>query len=53
MAGIIAHGAYVPRFRLGPDTLGWTASTERAAANFDEDSVTMAVAAGLDCLGKS
>ena len=51
MAGIIAHGAYVPRFRLGPDTAGWTASTERAAANFDEDSVTMAVAAGLDCLG--
>jgi len=36
---------------LGPDTAGWTAPTERAAANFDEDSVTMAVAAGLDCLG--
>lgn len=51
MAGIIAYGAYVPRFRLGPETAGWTANNERAAANFDEDSVTMAVAAGLDCLG--
>ena len=50
MAGIVAHGAYVPRFRLGPETVGWTALQERAVANFDEDSVTMAVAAGLDCL---
>ncbi len=50
MAGIIAHGAYVPRFRLGADTAGWPGPAERAAANFDEDSVTMAVAAGLDCL---
>ena len=50
MVGIVAHGAYVPRFRLGPETAGWSASHERAIANFDEDSVTMAVAAGLDCL---
>lgn len=50
LTGIIAYGAYVPRFRLGPDTEGWSASAERAVANFDEDSVTMAVAAGLDCL---
>ena len=50
MVGIVAHGAYVPRFRLGPETLGWTSSQERAVANFDEDSVTMAVAAGVDCL---
>lgn len=51
MVGIVAHGAYVPRFRLGPETAGWPASYERTIANFDEDSVTMAVAAGLDCLG--
>ena len=50
MVGIIAHGAYVPRFRLAPETAGWPASHQRAVANFDEDSVTMAVAAGLDCL---
>ena len=50
MPGILAHGAYVPRFRLGAETSGWPGSQERAVANFDEDSVTMAVAAGLDCL---
>ena len=50
MPGITAYGAYVPRYRLGPDTLGWNSPGERAVANFDEDSVTMAVAAGADCL---
>ena len=50
MVGIAAYGAYVPRFRLGASTTGWNAGTERSVANFDEDSVTMAVAAGLDCL---
>ena len=51
MAGISAFGAYVPRYRLGPTTQGWDSRTERSVANFDEDSVSMAVAAGLDCLG--
>ena len=50
MAGIAAYGAYVPRYRLGADTAGWNSRQERAVANFDEDSVTMAVAAGNDCL---
>ena len=50
MVGIAAYGAYVPRYRLGVGTSGWNSGTERSAANFDEDSVTMAVAAGLDCL---
>ena len=50
MVGIAAYGAYVPRYRLGVGTSGWNPGTERSAANFDEDSVTMAVAAGLDCL---
>ena len=50
MAGIAAYGAYVPRYRLGPGTDGWNSRSERSVANFDEDSVTMAVAAGLDCL---
>ncbi len=40
----------MPRYRLGADTAGWNSRVERAVANFDEDSVTMAVAAGIDCL---
>ena len=50
MAGIAAYGAYVPKYRLGGETQGWNSVQERAVANFDEDSVTMAVAAGRDCL---
>ncbi len=50
MAGIAAFGAYVPRYRLGASTDGWNSRAERSVANFDEDSVSMAVAAGLDCL---
>ena len=51
MAGIVACGAYVPKFRLGQSTLGWGSANQRAVANFDEDSVTMAVAAAMDCIG--
>ena len=51
MVGIAAYGAYIPRFRLGAATDGWNSRQERAVANFDEDSVTMAVAAAADCLG--
>ena len=50
MVGIRSFGAHIPRFRLGKETTGWGQSTEKAVANFDEDSVTMAVAAGRDCL---
>jgi hydroxymethylglutaryl-CoA synthase len=50
MAGIVSYGAYVPLFRLGRGTAGWESPTERAIANFDEDSVTMAVAALRDAL---
>ena len=50
MAGIAAYGAYIPRYRLGAETSGWNSRQERAVANFDEDSVTMSVAAGIDCL---
>jgi hydroxymethylglutaryl-CoA synthase len=50
MAGIVSYGAYVPLFRLGRGTAGWESPTERAVANFDEDSVTMAVAALRDAL---
>lgn len=50
MAGIVSYGAYVPRFRLGKETAGWGMPMEKSVANYDEDSVTMAVAAGMDCL---
>ena len=50
LIGIAAYGAYVPKYRLGRDTLGWNSEQERSVANFDEDSVTMAVAAGRECL---
>ena len=55
MAGIVATGAYIPTFRLARDTVAqaWGRSSlggERAVANGDEDSLTMAVAAAMDCL---
>lgn len=53
MVGIVGCGAYVPRFRLGPGTNGWKAQSEKAIASYDEDSVTMAVAAAIDCLKDS
>ena len=51
MVGIRAFGAYIPKYRLAKETVGWGSPVERAIANYDEDSVTMAVAAGIDCLG--
>jgi len=51
MVGIVSYGAYVPLRRLGPGTQGWTAAGEKVVANWDEDSLTMAVAAAIDCLG--
>ena len=50
MVGVKSYGVHIPRFRLGKETTGWGSSVERAVANFDEDSVTMAVAAGTSCL---
>jgi len=50
LVGITSYGAYIPFFRLSEGTVGWNARVEKAVANFDEDSVTMASAAALDCL---
>jgi hydroxymethylglutaryl-CoA synthase len=61
MAGIVSYGAYVPRMRLQRAAafaanrwfapgLKALAKGERAIANWDEDSVTMAVEAARDCL---
>ena len=51
MVGVKSYGIHIPRYRLGRETTGWGSSSERSIANFDEDSVTMAVAAGVNCLG--
>jgi hydroxymethylglutaryl-CoA synthase len=56
MAGISAFGAYVPWLRLSRQAIaqywgGRAAPGEKALANFDEDSITMGVAAGIDALG--
>ena len=62
MIGILAYGGYVPRLRLSRkavfDANAWFAPQfagkargTRAMANWDEDSITLAVAAARDCLG--
>jgi len=55
MTGIASYGAYIPFFRLSRAEIAreWGAAAlpgERAVANYDEDSLTMAVAAARDCL---
>ena len=55
MSGIISYGAYVPLWRLSRDAIGaaWgrpSLGGERSVSNNDEDTVTMAVEAVLDCL---
>lgn len=55
MAGIVSYGAYIPIYRLSREAIGamWMKSLgrgEKAVANADEDSITMAVEAVLDCL---
>jgi len=61
MIGICSYGGYVPRYRLNRKlifaSIGWmspgniaNARGEKAVCNFDEDTITMAVAAGIDCL---
>jgi 3-hydroxy-3-methylglutaryl CoA synthase len=63
MIGVTSFGAYVPRYRLNRfmifTTMGWynpvtmavAGTGEKAVANYDEDSVTMAVAAAQHALG--
>lgn len=54
MAGLVSYGAYVPLYRLTGEVLSRVWGTggrgERSVANVDEDSITMAVEAALDCL---
>lgn len=55
MIGIVSYGAYVPMWRMDRGEIARAAGTlsargERAVASWDEDSLSMAVEAGLDCL---
>jgi len=50
MVGVTSYGAYVPRWRLSRQAVAQGARGEKSIGNFDEDSVTMAVAAAMDCL---
>ncbi|MEJ2095785.1 MAG: short-chain dehydrogenase, partial [Deltaproteobacteria bacterium] len=61
MIGITSYGAYLPKLRLDRmaifQAMGWfapatmmVAQGERSMCNWDEDAVTMAVAAARDCL---
>jgi 3-hydroxy-3-methylglutaryl CoA synthase len=61
MIGVTGFGAYVPRLRMSREAIvqanAWYAphllgrKGTRSLANWDEDSLTMAVAAARDCLG--
>ena len=58
MVGITSIGAYIPMYRLNLEeiTKMWrikSISGNKAVAGYDEDSVTMAVDATLDCLNRS
>ena len=61
MVGIVSYGGYVPRRRLNRmsviQEMGWyipalmmVANGERSMCNWDEDSLTMAVASARDCI---
>jgi hydroxymethylglutaryl-CoA synthase len=57
MVGITSAGAYLPVYRLNRDEIariwgGRSAGGTKAVAGYDEDTVTMAVAAALDCLNR-
>lgn len=61
MIGITSYGGYIPRYRLSRMTIvqnmAWyfpvimaVADGEKSVANWDEDAVSMAVAAAYDCM---
>jgi len=58
VAGIVSYGAYIPVWRMSRDEIAKSIGSasmrgERAVASWDEDSLTMGVEAGLDCLANT
>jgi 3-hydroxy-3-methylglutaryl CoA synthase len=57
MVGILSYGVYIPKYRLSHSAVGeaWgkrSGKGERAVANYDEDTLTMAVEATRNSLGQ-
>ena len=55
MAGIISLGVHIPYLRLKREDISktWSAGStggEKAVANYDEDSITMAISAAFNCI---
>jgi hydroxymethylglutaryl-CoA synthase len=55
LAGIVSYGAYIPIWRISRDEIAKSIGSaslggERSVISWDEDSLTMGVEAGLDCL---
>jgi len=55
MAGITSYGAYIPYYRMPRSVINaaWGLGGgrgEKAVAGYDEDSISMSVSAGIDCL---
>ena len=55
-AGIVSYGTYVPNYRLPREVMAkeWGIASlggERTVANYDEDSLTLAVNAAVDAFG--
>ncbi|MEM2497000.1 MAG: hypothetical protein QXR81_01305, partial [Candidatus Nezhaarchaeales archaeon] len=50
MVGITSYGAYIPKWRMSRELIGKGLRGERSVAGRDEDSLTMGVAAAIDCL---
>ena len=61
MIGITSYGGYIPRYRMNrmvaAQSMSWlfpvmmaVAQGEKSVANWDEDALTMAVAAAYDCM---
>jgi 3-hydroxy-3-methylglutaryl CoA synthase len=55
MVGIKSYGIYIPIYRLKREKIAnewgrYSFPGEKAVANYDEDSITMAVESGFDCL---
>ncbi|MEW6033713.1 MAG: 3-oxoacyl-[acyl-carrier-protein] synthase III C-terminal domain-containing protein [Chloroflexota bacterium] len=55
MTGIVSYGAYIPLYRMGHEVIAqvWgkrAGKGERSVASYDEDSLTMAVEATMDCV---
>lgn len=62
MIGVTSYGAYIPRYRINrflifqnmgwfnPVTMALAGSGEKAVANYDEDALTMATAAAMNCI---